>query len=186
MRIDHIAVLAADIENVAAHWALPHQGQILTFLREGTRELYLGPVDSAARILLIQAVGPGPYRRAVDKRGYGLHHIAFCVDSIPKLVERLSGSGWLLHPASLASYVDEHRVWFCRPGCCFLVEVTEQAREYSELYAQALQVSGGEPIQRLITALDCDAILRTDGDVHVIACGTNEARVPAIGWSGHE
>src|ERR1019366_4758502 len=64
---------------------------------EGTLEIYVGPEASVGRLLLREPVADGAYRRAMNKRGTGLHHIAIDVLDLEAFVSYLSGTGWLLH-----------------------------------------------------------------------------------------
>lgn len=131
--IDHCAVLVTNIEEALAK--LPAgciHGKIHTYISEGTREVYVHhPESDQARILLMQPVSEGPYQRAMQKRGPGLHHICIRVDNISEFIEEIASSGFLLHPKSLASF-SHGVVYLCRPGIPFLVEIenlTDEQRE---------------------------------------------------------
>ena len=101
--LNHVAILVEDIESVLekVQFTPDLLGEIEEFPSEGTRELYIGSDNQMGRILLMQAIGDGPYKNALDKRGPGLHHIALDVLNIDDFVTKLSGSGWLLHPKSI-------------------------------------------------------------------------------------
>lgn len=131
--IDHCAVLVADIEEALKK--LPAScvhGEIHTYISEGTREVYVHhPESDQASILLMQAVSDGPYQRAMQKRGPGLHHICIRVENISEFIEEIASSGFLLHPKSLATF-SHGVIYLCRPGIPFLVEVenlTDEQRE---------------------------------------------------------
>lgn len=124
--IDHIAILTESLERSANQ--LPDHLETQTIENqpgEGTREQYVKlPSADTPSILLMQAVAPGPYRRAIEKRGPGLHHFGCATDHLDYAVEYLGGKGLLLHTISLTTYV--HRgVWMCRPGVPFLIELFE-------------------------------------------------------------
>jgi len=109
---DHVAVLVEDLEQALGELGtlreLAHP--IEEFPGEGTREVYLG--NGRSRLLLLQAIGPGPYRRALEARGPGLHHLAFQAPEPRRLLAALPG--WLLHPHSLESR--PQTLWASRPG----------------------------------------------------------------------
>lgn len=109
---DHVAVLVEDLEQaLGALGALAEQAQAIEeFPGEGTREVYVG--SGRSRLLLLQAIGPGPYRRALEARGPGLHHLAFHGPEPRQLLAALPG--WLLHPHSLES--QPQTLWASRPG----------------------------------------------------------------------
>lgn len=51
-------------------------GPAESFEGEGTLEIYVGDPSHTSLLLLMQAEGDGAYKRALQKRGPGLHHIA--------------------------------------------------------------------------------------------------------------
>jgi len=77
-KINHIAFLVNSVEKAAAIPDLApfFKGPAETWEGEGTLEIYVGPPEATARLLLMEAVKDGAYRRALQKRGPGLHHIA--------------------------------------------------------------------------------------------------------------
>lgn len=120
--LDHVALLVSSLEPVLERLAESGlaAGPVESFPSEGTREVYLGDPDQPGRLLLLEATGPGPYQRALEKRGPGLHHLAIEVPD-PKAFAADAG-GWLLHPHSLES--SPNTLWFARPGVGALLEVT--------------------------------------------------------------
>ena len=125
--LHHVAILVESIESTLRRNSFPAEelGAIEEFPSEGTRELYIGqPV--MGRILLMQAIGSGPYQRAFEKRGQGLHHVGLDIERLDEFVGLVSGSGWYLHPASLDSYNKKKQVYLCRPGVPILMEIQER------------------------------------------------------------
>lgn len=125
--LSHVAVLVRSAEAAAAvckaaEWEL---GPLEDFPSEGTREIYVGPPANESLLLLMEAIGPGPYRNALEKRGPGLHHVALNVGSIDDYVASLAGSGWLLHPSSLHTLAHRKVVYLARPGLGALIEVQQ-------------------------------------------------------------
>jgi len=123
---DHVALLLPALEpalEALAPLDLP-AGPIEEFPGEGTREVYLGEPDAAARLLLLQPLGSeGPYARALAKRGPGLHHLAYRAPDVRALAATLPG--WLLVPASLSTYAGCQTLWLARPGVGALIELSE-------------------------------------------------------------
>ncbi len=126
-RLDHVALLVPDLAR--ARDAVRALGLVVDpardFPGEGTREAYVGANDAAARLLLVSPLGPGPYARALERRGPGLHHVALATPDPRALAE--AATGWLLHPRSLRSWEKARTLWLARPGVGALVEVTEEA-----------------------------------------------------------
>lgn len=126
LKLDHIAILLRSI--ASAQSRLPPElicHDIETFESEGTKEQYIDFSESDdRRLLLMEAIGDGPYMRALQKRGPGLHHFGCATDSLNDAIEHFSKTGLLLHPISLKT-VKKRVVWMCRPGIPFLIELCE-------------------------------------------------------------
>lgn len=166
MRLDHVAVLVEDIKSVVEAWKLPGAQSIEDFPQEGTRELYCGATSRSGRVLLMQPIGPGPYQRAMAKRGPGLHHVALSVDDLIGFVSSVEDSGWLLHPKSLDSYEKNRQAWLCRPGVPCLVELNEASPTYAGAYAQEVSLSVSDALAPLIESLGCDGLFPTQEPRH--------------------
>ena len=160
--LSHVAVLVPSAKNAAAvckasDWEL---GPVEDFPSEGTREIYVGPPAKGALLLLMEATGPGPYRKALEKRGPGLHHVAIDVASIDEYVKSLVGSGWLLHPTSLQTLAKRQTVYLSRPGLRALIEVQQpdklspdRAKFISEVF-----IEGDREHKRLVDALRVEGV----------------------------
>ena len=175
--LSHVAVLvrsANDAANFcrAEKWEV---GPVEDFPTEGTREIYVGPPSSDGLLLVMEAIGAGPYRTALNKRGPGLHHVAVNVGSIEKYVGSLAGSGWLLHPSSLHTLAHRKTVYLARPGFCALIEVQEQAdAEPSHVNARFVSevfLDGSPEHQHLLDALGVQglSLARKEGAAVVVA-----------------
>ncbi len=132
-KIDHIAILVKSMNNSLKKLSAFgfYQGEINTFQSEGTKEVYLGREDQSARLLLIEAVSEGPYMKACQKRGTGLHHIAINVSSFDDYLKTLEGSGWYLHLHSWQSQRYD-TLWLARAGLPLLIELNETLDESFE------------------------------------------------------
>ncbi len=124
MTLDHVALLVRSLEPALERLAATGLavGEIESFPSEGTREVYLGDPDLPGRLLLLEPIAPGPYQRALEKRGPGLHHVAIEVPDLEAFAA--DAGGWLLHPHSLQSHKGANTLWFARPGVGTLLEVT--------------------------------------------------------------
>jgi len=125
MTPSHVAILVPSVRK-AAEFLRPlgfEIGEEESFSE--TKEIY---VQGRARnsLLLMEPKETGSYRRALDKRGPGLHHLAIDVLDLEKYLASLAGSGWLLHLNSLNSIKDYRTVYLARPGYPALIEVQEK------------------------------------------------------------
>ena len=123
MHLHHIAVLVKSLSSVEK--SLPGELERLSvehFPNEGTREQYIDLSPSGRpSLLLIEAVGDGPYRSALQRRGAGLHHLGFVTDHLSEAADHFARQGLLLHPITLKT-LEQRVIWMCRPGIPFLVE----------------------------------------------------------------
>jgi hypothetical protein len=135
---------------------------------EGTKEAYVSGGKDSGRLLLIEATGPGPYARALAKRGPGLHHVALSVASLPEYARLLPPDGWRVHPYSFrggGSLVD---LWLCRTGFPALIEVLAPpdlaaGPNIADPLISAVELPLAETSQVLLDALRCRAIRRSFG-----------------------
>jgi catechol 2,3-dioxygenase-like lactoylglutathione lyase family enzyme len=114
--IDHVALLVRSVERAAEALKRLGVGSIGAkdaFPGEGTAEIYVGDPERGARLLLMEAIGPGPYRRALAKRGPGLHHLALVAGDVQAAVARGTAAGWVLKKPGAVS-------WLARPGAPLL------------------------------------------------------------------
>src|SRR3954470_23207445 len=106
--IDHVALLVRSVERAAQALAQLGVGSIGTkdsFPSEGTAEVYVGAPERGARLLLMEAIGPGPYQQALAKRGPGLHHLAFVVGDVQAAIARGTAAGWVLKKRGAVSWL---------------------------------------------------------------------------------
>lgn len=123
----HVAILVPSVRRAAE--ALSGRdleiGPEENFEGEGTKEIYVegGRGNS---LLLLEPTKPGPYQRALKKRGPGLHHMAIDVENLESFLGSLGGSRWLLHPVSVQSMRRSRTAYLARPGFPGLIEVQEK------------------------------------------------------------
>lgn len=133
---------------------------------EGTREQYVAVGDDTApMLLLMQPVADGPYLRALNKRGAGLHHIGGTTPSIDALLPEIEKSRLLLHPISLKTLTHK-TIWLCRPGVPFLIEVIETETTGSAGQADPcyLQIPAKWPIPPFVHAFFDNLSLQNTDD----------------------
>ena len=95
MKIDHIGIAVADIETAIATYTGAfglRLGQVEEIAGQGIRAHHL-PVGET-RIELLEPIDEGsPIARFLERRGPGLHHIAFAVDDCGAERSRLVAAG---------------------------------------------------------------------------------------------
>lgn len=125
IHLDHVSILVQSIAD-SARKLQPHyfpMGEIETFQETGTEEVYIGPFEMNALLLLQAAIAEGPYQRAARKRGFGLHHIAIGPDDFEAYGNKLEGLGWHVHPESRRSAGTSGMVFYVRPGVRTIIEL---------------------------------------------------------------
>ena len=156
--LDHVGLLVESAEKSAEHFRSRNLevGPTEDFPSEGTREIYVGSRTQHGKVLLIEAIGPGPYLSALERRGPGLHHVALGVPDIRSFVTGLMGSGWHLHPISLTALAHTSTVWLARAGTPVLIELSNSTAPASQ---ESLVTRLGLPIpDRLVRALSCPIV----------------------------
>lgn len=172
LHLHHIAVLTHSLSAVAE--SLPSELARLgvdTFPNEGTQEQYIDLSPSGRpSLLLIEAIGDGPYRRALQKRGAGLHHFGFMTDRINAAVDYFAQHRLLLHPITLKTF-EQGVIWMCRPEMPFLVEIVSGAGSAAP---EASQISIAIPRLRVdhINWLPALALSQSDDSSIQIATGS--------------
>lgn len=168
-RLDHVAVLVADLEGAISRTPLAAEA-IDAFPAEGTREAYVGAASRDARLLLVTPLDPasdGPYARALRTRGAGLHHVGIAVDDVAAYVAGLAGSGWYVMPGTIDF---PYGCWLARPGVPLLVEVSGARVASGEPIVTAVEVP--EPRPGLIAALGVPGLVASaDGGTWVTVAG---------------
>lgn len=129
MYIDHIGIAVRDIEA-----AIKTYEKILN-RRCTKREIVESEkVDTAffqtgqSKVELLGATDPeSVIKKYIDKRGEGLHHVAFEVDNIDSEISRLKNEGFTLLTESPKKGADNKRVVFLHPkdGNGVLIELCQ-------------------------------------------------------------
>lgn len=162
---NHVAIIVPSVKKAADYLSqFGFQiGEMEQFDGEGTREIYV-EYRKRNSLLLMEPLDHGPYKRAMEKRGPGLHHIAIDVLNLNNFVESLSGSGWLLHPMSIKTMTQSKTAYLARPGFPGLIEVQER----KELSTQPFFVSEIEitlklnsSMNKLLKAVGLDGLVKS-------------------------
>lgn len=121
--LSHVALLVSSVDKSALYLSAQgfKCGQAEVFESEGTKEIYVGDYqDQSGLLLLLEPIGEGPYKRAMDKRGPSLHHIAIDVLDLKEFLVEAEKVGWQLHPIS-----DSKTAWLFLKGLP-LIEVHQK------------------------------------------------------------
>jgi len=158
---NHVALLVPSVRKAADYLSrLGFEiGKEEEWEGEGTKEIYVERTK-ANSLLLMEPIKPGAYRRAMTKRGPGLHHLAIDVLDLESYLESLTGSGWLLHPASIKSMKQTKTVYLARPGFPGLIEVQERnALSERELFVTQVSLRFDSSLVGLLRTIGLDGIV---------------------------
>ena len=132
IRIEHLGIAVKDLNAAEAVYArllgvAPYKREAVE--REGviTSFFLVGP----NKIELLESTRPdGPIAKAIEKRGEGIHHVAFEVDDIRAEMARLKAEGFTLLSEEPKPGADNKLVCFVHPRDAngVLVELTQERR----------------------------------------------------------
>lgn len=116
-KIEHIGIAVKDLDKsnqlFAALFGKPHY-KIEEVLSEGVKTSFFK--NGPNKIELLQATNPeSPIAKFLEKKGEGIHHIAFAVDDIEKEIERLKNEGFTVLNKSPKRGADNKLVAFLHP-----------------------------------------------------------------------
>lgn len=127
--IDHIAIAVPSIELALPTFELV-TGAIgsppETIPRDGVRVVFVG--EGAGRLELLEPTGPeSPVARFLDRRGQGLHHVAYRVPDVADALRRLAAQGVELIDAIPRAGAHGRKVAFLHPRSLqgVLIELVE-------------------------------------------------------------
>ncbi len=160
-QLSHVAILVRSVIKVA-DYLRPfgfNIGEAEVFEGEGTKEIYV-EADKAGSLLLLEAIKPGAYQRALEKRGPGLHHIAIDVLNLQDYLVSLTSSGWLLHPISVKT-MKHKTAYLARPGFPGLIEVQEKKDLLKgPLFVRGISLQMSKDSKKLLSAIGLDSIVK--------------------------
>jgi methylmalonyl-CoA/ethylmalonyl-CoA epimerase len=132
-KIEHIGIAVKDLEASNALFAklfgVPHY-KVEEVASEGVKTSFFksGP----NKIELLEATKPdSPIAKFVEKKGEGIHHIAFAVEDIVSELERLKGEGFVVLNETPKKGADNKLVAFLHPKGTngVLVELCQEIKE---------------------------------------------------------
>lgn len=134
MRLDHIGIAVADLtaaEDLISRLLgrKPYKRETIAAQHVVTSFFTAG--DTAAKLELVAAKGEqGPIHKYIEKRGPGIHHLAFEVDDIVCEMERLAADGFELLQEAPSRGADNKLVCFLHPRSTngVLVEICQSIK----------------------------------------------------------
>jgi hypothetical protein len=185
IRLSHIAFLVDSVHEAAevpAKFGFP-VGPAESWEGEGTLEIYVGDPSHAARLLLMQPEKEGAYKRALRKRGPGLHHIAVDVLDLEGYILSLAGSGWLLHPRSVETMKEVKVAYLARPGFPALIEVQErESLTTAPFFIRRFEMPIVPDQARLLQALGVTEVEASEDKKWWLTCGDVRFRADGL-WA---
>jgi len=117
MQIEHIGIAVADIQAELARYEMLFGAQpykVEEVESEGVRTYFLDA--GGTKIELLEATRPdSPIANYIEKRGPGLHHLAFAVDDIDTMHANASAAGLRLLNDAPKDGADGKRIFFVHP-----------------------------------------------------------------------
>ena len=123
--LDHVAVAVTSLEEARSLFQLvagASGSQVEELPDQGVRVLFIGSVE------LLEPLGPDtPVGRFLQRRGPGLHHIAFRVPDLPEALSRMKEEGLQLIDETPRLGSRGHQVAFLHPRSTggFLIELVQ-------------------------------------------------------------
>jgi len=130
-RIDHIGVATDDLEGALALYEQTFSMPLVhreTVESQGVEAALLDVGDG--HVELLRPLGPDtPVGRYLERKGPGLHHVAYAVDDIDGALDRLKGAGIELIDSEPRVGIRDSRVAFVHPKSTggVLTEIVEPA-----------------------------------------------------------
>jgi len=136
LSLDHIAIAVPELDEAIQRFC-----DDLGLSLSGTEDVVPAktttaflPVDGPTTVELVTPLnGEGPIRRALDKRGPGLHHLCFRTDDVEADMARLKAKGWRFTTDAPTPGAHGTRVAFIHPRSAggVLIELAEHPTEAS-------------------------------------------------------
>lgn len=133
-KIEHLGIAVRDLESASLLYSkllntLPYKEEIVDSEKVITLFYQIGD----AKIELLQGISPeSPISRFIEKKGEGIHHIAFEVDDIHEEMERLKIEGFTLLNDTPKKGADNKLIAFLHPKSSggVLIEICQEIRTH--------------------------------------------------------
>ena len=135
-RIDHVGVAVEDLEAGIALYETSFAMELVhreTVESQGVEAVLLDVGDG--HVELLAPLGPDtPVGKYLERKGPGLHHVAYAVDDIDGAIERLAAAGVELIDSEARVGIRDSRVAFLHPRSTggVLTEIVEPAASPTE------------------------------------------------------
>ena len=133
-QIDHVGVAVEDMDAALSLYTGPLEMPLQhreTVAAQGVDAALLGV--GAGHVELLSPLGPEtPVGRYLQRRGPGLHHVAYAVEDIDAVLEQLRSAGLRLIDDTPRVGIRNSRVAFLHPGALsgVLTEIVQPAEEH--------------------------------------------------------
>lgn len=130
LKVEHIGIAVKDITNAVPLWEnllQSHCYKTEDVTSEQVRTAFMQKGET--KIELLQSLEPdGVIARFIEKKGEGIHHIAFAVEDIVSEMARLKAEGYILLNEQPKRGADNKLVCFLHPKSCTgtLVELCQE------------------------------------------------------------
>ena len=132
-KIEHIGIAVKDLEKsntlYASLFGKPHY-KIEEVVSEGVKTSFFK--SGLNKIELLQATNPeSPIAKFIEKKGEGIHHIAFAVDDIQSEIQRLQKEGFIVLNQTPKKGADNKLIAFLHPKSTngVLIELCQEISE---------------------------------------------------------
>jgi methylmalonyl-CoA/ethylmalonyl-CoA epimerase len=132
--IDHVAIAVRDLESAIDYYKRAFGAEVdhrEIVESDGVEEALLRVADSYIQ-LLTPTRDDSPVAKAIEKRGEGLHHVAYRVDDIDRTLDQLRDAGVALIDSEARIGIRGSRVAFVHPKSTgsVLTELVEPAGDH--------------------------------------------------------
>jgi methylmalonyl-CoA/ethylmalonyl-CoA epimerase len=134
-KLEHIGIAVKDIQQANTLFAVllgkPHY-KVEEVASEGVRTAFFDV--SGVKFELLEAMGPdSPIARFIEKRGEGIHHLAFEVANLEKSIEDYQAKGFEPINPQPKNGADNKRICFLHPKTTqgVLVELCQEIKDAS-------------------------------------------------------